>query len=92
MSRLNLSEDELKELRTFAELLYTDKDLAEILEVREAQLQAEMMHMDGEVSRVIRSARYLQESKLRKANIQMALNGSTPAMTQALELLIKIKS
>lgn len=89
---MKLNEEELKELNEFAELLYTDEELAQILEVRPTQLKAEMMTPESEVARTIHAARFRKKSQLRKANIQMAINGSTPAMTQVNELLKKLES
>ena len=89
---MKLTEEELKELNEFAELLYTDEELAQIFEVRPVELKAEMMKEDSIIARTIHAARFRKKSQLRKANIQMAINGSTPAMNQVNDLLKKLES
>lgn len=88
---IELTAEELKELEAFTELLYTDEELAAILEVPVARLKAEFKKEHSQVARTITAARFRVESSLRKANIQMALRGSTPAMAQANELLKRLK-
>lgn len=89
---IRLSEEELKELDVFAALMFSDNQLAEILEVSSAALKAEMMIEDSPVRRVISTARYRVEASLRKAQIEMALRGSTPAGAACNELLMKMRS
>jgi hypothetical protein len=89
---MKLTKNELKELNEFAELLYTDSELAEILEVKPVELKAELMREGSDIARVITAARYRKRSQLRKAIIKMAINGSTPAMNQVNELLKKLEN
>lgn len=89
---MNLSEEELKELAAFAELMFSDYQLAEIFEVPAARFKAEMMMESSAVRRTVNAARYKVEASLRKAQIEMALRGSTPAGTACNELLTKMRS
>lgn len=89
---IELSEEELKELGLFAELLFSDKELAEIMQVPPAKLKAEMMIENSVVKRTILASRYKVEASLRKALIEMAQRGSSPAATACSELLMKMRS
>lgn len=90
--RVELTDEELQELGTFAGLMFSDKELAEIMEIPAARLKAELMVDDSPVRKTITAARYRVEASLRKAQIEMALRGSQPAANTCNDLLTKMRS
>jgi hypothetical protein len=88
---MKLSEEELKDLEAFAGFIFSDKELAEILDVSETQLAAEMKKPDSKIRKTIVASRYKVEASLRKVQIDLALRGSTPAMAICNDYLKKIK-
>lgn len=89
---IKLDENQLAELSEFATLMFSDAELAEILEVTTAELKAEMKITESPVRRTILAARYKVEASIRKAQIDMALRGSTPALAACLDLIKKMKT
>ena len=86
-----MTDQEVESVKYFAGLLYTDAELADILEVEPAEVKALMRDVGNPLRRVIITERYKVESAIRESQINMAKHGSTPAMDACNQLIRKIK-
>lgn len=91
MNTLNLNEEQLKELEEFAMLHFSLKQLAILVGIELELLQQEMEQDESLVRLAIQRGRLLSEAKLRKTTLDLAENGSSPALTAALKLILDRK-
>lgn len=87
----SLTDEEKESLEYFAGLLYSDSDLAKILQMDAEDLRLQMKMQRGEAYDIITRARLIAESQIRKGIIDMAARGSTPAQTMAMELMQRMR-
>ena len=74
---------DLVQAEYFAGLLYTDEELARILELDKDELRFELAAGTTPLARAIARGRFLRQSRLRQAELTMAEAGSSPALASA---------
>lgn len=84
------TDKELDELEGFAELLFSNDQLAQICETKTSTIIAEIS-LETPAGRRIIKGRLKTEASLRDAQIKMALNGSQPAANECFQLLKQMK-
>lgn len=91
LTDITLTDEQRETLAHFASLLFTDDELAEIMEIDPAVVRTSMKMKKGEIYREITTARYQSEAIVRDGILKMAARGSTPAQNQAVDMLKRMK-
>lgn len=81
-----LNDEQLKELQQFAELFYTVKEIAVIMQLNAADLIAEIKNESGPVYENFFAGRMRAEAMVRKSIIKLAQQGSSPAQAMAMKM------
>jgi hypothetical protein len=87
-----MSDDLLKEAQEWAELFFTNDELAMLLEVPAAEIRLALDDSSSPLGSAIMRGRLLSEAELRKSIILLAKRGSSPAQATALQLLQRMHS
>lgn len=87
---MNLTEEEIAQLKEHAENYLSLRELAIILEVEESDLIVEYNKADSPVRKAIQYGRMITRSAIQKALITSAKNGSNPAQEKMLDIMGKI--
>lgn len=80
-----------KEVEYFAGLLYTDEHLALILEMEVRELKVQLREGRTQVAKAVLRGRPLRECRVRAAELDMAENGSSPALAAARDMLKRMR-
>ena len=83
---MKLSEEQLKEVQEFAEALTPPADIAKIISVDEKEFVKEIVSGRGKIFEAFTRGKLLTDVKLRKTNIAIAQQGSSPALTLAMKM------
>jgi len=86
-----LTEDEQTNLSHFAELLFSDEQLAALLEMHPKEFRIEMMKKGSAIYKTVTASRIKSEASVREGVLAMAQRGSTPAQTIALKYVEQMK-
>lgn len=87
----DLSEEEIQNLEHFASQLFSDDQLAILLEIPEDEFRLAMKTKQKPVFNTVAAARLKTESSIRESIIEMAKRGSTPAQNMAEEMLKQLR-
>jgi hypothetical protein len=90
-SLTDITAEDLKEIERLAELFFTPKEIAIMLEVSTDDILSAIADENSEVYRSFYSGRLQSEVELRRSVVKLAKSGSSPAQTMALDLLNKSK-
>lgn len=82
-----LNDAELEQLQANASLMFTIKEIAIILQVDPAQLKYQVTTENTPEFASFQRGRLEAEGKIRKSIYDLALNGSSPAQSQFLQLI-----
>jgi len=83
---MNLTDEQLKEVESLAELFFSPGDIAIILEVDQECFIRAIATQYSEIYKAYNKGQLLGESKIRKSVMELAENGSSPAQTLMLQL------
>lgn len=86
-----LTPEEIQNLEDFAELLFSDRALAVVMELDPDEFRIAMKMQNGLIFQAVTRARLKSEGAIREGIIKMAARGSTPAQTMAMDLLKGMK-
>lgn len=87
----DITEQDLQEIRINAELFFTPKEIAIMLEIDTVSF-VEAVHEEGtDVYKAFYGGRLQSEVDLRKSIIKLAKSGSSPAQTMALDMFKQSK-
>lgn len=86
-----LSPEQLPDLEHYAELMFTVQQIAVILAVNSGELKFYVTEQGSSEQEYFSRGRLKAEASVRKAIYDLALNGSSPAQTQYLELIENAK-
>jgi len=84
---MNLTENQQTDLQEFAGIYLPLDKIARILEVDADELIEEYQKTNSQVRKLVDTGRLQTEAQLQKVTIQLAINGSVPALTTALKMM-----
>lgn len=87
----DISADELEEIKKWAALFYTPKEIAVIQEIDIDAFTDACQQEGSAIFNAFFGGRLMSESELRTSIIKLAKSGSSPAQTMALDMLNKSK-
>ncbi len=86
-----MTDQEREDLEYFASLLFSDGELAKIMEMDPDEFRLIMKMESGEIYKTVTKARFQSECRIRQGIINMAERNSTPAQTMAIELMKRMR-
>lgn len=89
---MNLSKEQLKELRDMGELLLPVNIIAANLEVSELELRLELKDSNSSAYKAFMEGVGKQYANLHESILRSANNGSNPAQIEALKFLAQLKN
>ncbi len=87
-----MSEELLKDAQEWAELFFTNEELAMLLDMSPSEIRLALEDVDNPLGCAIKRGRLLSEAELRKSILLLAKRGSSPAQATALQLLQRLHS
>ncbi len=81
-----LDEEQLKELENFSGLMFTITEIAILLEVNQYELKLCLNDKNSIEFKKYQKGKLLTQAELRRTQIKMAKQGSTPAFKHVMEL------
>ena len=85
----DITEQELEEVKRFAALFFTPKEIAMIMEFDIVKFMTACTIEGDKCFNAFNGGRLLSEAELRTSIVVLAKSGSSPAQTSALDLLSK---
>lgn len=82
-----MTDELLKDAQEWAELFFTNEELAVMLDIPVADLRVALEDINSPLGQAITRGRLLSEAELRRAIISLAKRGSSPAQAVALDLV-----
>lgn len=86
-----MTEEEAENLSEFAKLLFSDEQLATLIQMDQSKFKLQMRIPDSEIYKIVTVARLETEALIRKGIIEMAARCSTPAQAMATDLVAQMK-
>lgn len=87
---MDLSEEQLDEVKGFAALLFFPEEIATIMEIDPQSFRDEIKSKKGKIYLAFISGKLKTEAELRKTTLTYAKQGSSPALTASLKFLEKL--
>ena len=87
-----INDDTLKDAADFAGMLYTDEQLADVLHLDIAVVRIAISDLNNPLGNVIRNARLKTIAEINRAQIDLALRGSSTAQDAVRSLIRKVRS
>lgn len=84
---MELSEEQLKQVTEWAQMLFTPEEIAIVLQVDTGKMQDNINSRQGLVYAAYKRGQLLTIGKIRKAIIELAESGSSPAQTLAMSMI-----
>lgn len=84
---MELSKEQLKQVTEWAQMLFTPEEIAIVLQVEVHALQSSIESRQGEAYAAYKRGQLLTIGKIRKAIIELAESGSSPAQTLAMSMI-----
>ncbi len=81
----------MQEIRDYAALMFTRREIALIIDVSYDQFLDMLENRGGDVYRSFQASRLKEEALIRRAVLDLAKAGSSPAQTAALKLIENAK-
>lgn len=88
----DLTPEDLAEVENLAGLFFSPREIAVMLELILPEILEQLDNSEGNFYRAFQKGRLQNEVNLRKAIMQLARAGSSPAQTMAMDLLNKSKA
>lgn len=88
----DITAEELAEVESLAGLFFSPREISLMLELPLPEILEQLDINDGNFYRAFQKGRLQNEVDLRKAIMQLARAGSSPAQTMAMDLLNKSKA
>lgn len=88
---MELTKEQLNEVTEWAMALFSPKEIALIMELDELAFAQAIAAKQGDIYKHYMKGRLISEGKIKKAVINLAESGSSPAQTLALKMIEEIK-
>jgi hypothetical protein len=88
----DITAEELAEVERLAGLFFSPREIAVMLELHLPEILEQLDSNEGNFYRAFQKGRLQNEVDLRKAIMQLARAGSSPAQTMAMDILNKSKA
>jgi len=88
----DITQEELIEVENLAGLFFSPREISVMLELHLPEILEQLDTSEGNFHRAFQKGRLQNEVDLRKAIMQLARAGSSPAQTMAMNLLNKSKA
>lgn len=86
---MRLSNEQLKEIGQWAELLFSPKEIATVMELDECDVLREYNDESSVIYKCVQRGKLKTEGEVRKSILQLAKDGSASAQEQAMKIIEK---
>lgn len=84
-----MTKEQLKEIEKWAELLFSPKEIATVMELDEVDFLREYNDESSEIYKCVQRGKLKTEAEVRKSILQLAKDGSASAQEQAMKIIEK---